>query len=109
MTGLAEHMRLAATFARWIDESKDFERLAPAPLSVVCFRAKPAARTLTDTQLDQLNARILESVNASGDVFLSHTKIDGCFTLRLAVGHIRTREEHVARAWELLREALAGV
>ena len=106
---LAEHMRLAAVFARWIDESDDFERLAPAPLSVVCFRAKPGARQLTDTQLDKLNAGILESVNASGDAFLSHTKIDGCFALRLAVGHIRTREQHVARAWELLQDALAHV
>ena len=105
---LAEHMRLAALFAEWIDGSLDFERLAPAPLSVVCFRARPGGRTLPDTQLqlDELNARILESVNASGDVFLSHTKIDGCFALRLAVGHIRTEERHIARAWELLQDAL---
>ena len=106
---LAEHMRLARLFAEWVDGSDDFERLAPAPLSVVCFRARP--RKLTgadrDDRLDRLNAQVLEAVNASGEVFLSHTRIDGRFALRLAIGHVRTAERHVARAWTLLRDAAA--
>ncbi len=103
---LTEHMRLAQLFSGWVDDSDDFERLAPVPLSVVCFRARPATLAWTDTQLDALNARILDAVNASGEVFLSHTKLDGRFALRLAVGHIRTAEHHVRRAWELLNEAM---
>ena len=103
---LVEHMRLASLFAGWLDESPDFERLAPVPLSVVCFRAEPTGVTLTDSELDALNGRLLEAVNGSGDVFLSHTKIDGRFALRLAIGHIRTTERHVARAWELLQDRL---
>ena len=103
---LTEHMRLAQLFSGWVDDSDGFERLAPVPLSVVCFRARPAALPWTDTQLDALNARILDAVNASGEVFLSHTRLEGRFALRLAVGHIRTTEHHVRRAWELLSEAM---
>ena len=103
---LAEHMRLARVFTGWLDNSLDFERLAPVPLSVVCFRAKPASGVSTENELDDLNTRLLEAVNASGEVFLSHTKINGLFALRLAIGHIRTTERHVARAWELLKDRL---
>jgi aromatic-L-amino-acid/L-tryptophan decarboxylase len=91
---LAEHIRLARLFARWVDESATFERLAPAPFSVVCFRARGD---------DVLNERLLESVNRSGEIFLSHTRLNGTFALRLAVGNLRTEERHVARAWELLQ------
>ena len=110
---LAEHMRLARLFAAWVDASDDFERLAPVPLSVVCFRARP--RDLPESGAgrgeegsERLNAQVLEAVNASGEVFLSHTRIDGRFALRLAVGHIRTTQGHVERAWALLREAAAA-
>ena len=108
---LAEHMRLARLFAGWVDESPHFERLAPVPLSVVCFRALSALRldAPDDPALDGLNQRLLDAVNASGEVFLSHTRIDGCVALRLAVGHIRTTEAHVARAWELLNQRRAGL
>jgi aromatic-L-amino-acid decarboxylase len=102
---LAEHMRLAALFAAWIDEDPDFERLAPVPFSVVCFRARPSGSgEWSDDTLDRLNQALLEAVNQSGDVFLSHTKLNGRYTLRLAIGHVRTTEHHVRRAFALLRE-----
>jgi aromatic-L-amino-acid decarboxylase len=94
-------VRLAKLFASWVDADADFERLAPVPLSVVCFRAAPAG--VSPEQLDALNAAILDRVNGSGDVFLSHTRLEGRVALRLAIGHIQTAESHVARAWELLR------
>ncbi len=103
---LVEHMRLARLFAGWVDADPDFERLAPVPFSVVCFRAKPAGME-DEAALERLNAAVLDAVNASGEIFLSHTKLDGRYTLRLAVGHLRTAERHVARAWELVREAAA--
>ena len=128
---IAEHMRLARLFAAWVDESPDFERLAPVPFSVVCFRAAPGGaaqpdRTTgeagdagdrnggeaagsaseQDATLDALNERLLEAVNATGEVFLSHTRLRGRFAIRLAVGHIRTDERHVRRAWELFNEKL---
>jgi aromatic-L-amino-acid decarboxylase len=101
---LAEHMRLARLFASWVDGDRDFERLAPVPMSVVCFRVRPAQGEWDEGQLEALNTRVLEGLNRTGEVFLSHTKLNGRFTLRLAVGHIRTTEAHVAHAWRLLKE-----
>ncbi len=91
---LAEHIRLARLFAGWIDASARFERTAPVPFSVVCFRARGT---------DELNARLLERINASGEIFLSHTRLDGRYTLRLAIGNLRTTERHIARAWQLIQ------
>ncbi len=106
---LAEHIRLAQVFAGWVDADPDFERLAPAPFSVVCFRAKPSDRVMSEAELNALNERLMALVNESGDVFISHTALRGRFTLRLAVGNIRTTEVHVRRAWELLQEGLVRV
>jgi aromatic-L-amino-acid decarboxylase len=105
---LAEHMRLARLFASWVDEHEDFERLAPVPMSVVCFRVRPARGTWDEERLETLNARILDAVNRTGEAFLSHTKLGGRFTIRLAVGHIRTTEAHVAHAWRLLEQHAAA-
>jgi aromatic-L-amino-acid/L-tryptophan decarboxylase len=102
---LAEHMRLARLFASWVDASAEFERLAPVPFSVVCFRA----RAITDDHADDLNERILEAVNSTGEIFISHTRLNGRYTLRLAIGNLHTTETHVRRAWELLQEQLSRV
>ena len=104
---IREHCRLARLFASLVEESRDWELLAPVPLSVVCFRAAPAldgeAAEAREARLDALNERIINAVNASGAAFLTHTKLDGRFTIRLAVGNIRTTERHVREVWELLQ------
>ncbi|MBP1635157.1 MAG: ddc 2 [Acidobacteria bacterium] len=102
---LGEHMRLARLFASWVDADPDFERLAPVPFSVVCFRARPGGRQWSENELERLNQGLLDRLNASGEVFLSHTKLDGRFVLRLAVGNLRTEERHVRRAWELVKRS----
>ena len=99
---LAEHMRLARVFASWVDASTVFERSAPVPFSVVCFRLKDDG---AGDVSDERHARILDRVNASGDVFLSHTKLEGNYAFRLAIGNLRTTEHHVRRAWDLLNRA----
>jgi len=104
---LVRHIQLAQVFSEWVDAHRDFERLAPAPFSVVCFRWNPGNRTLPDDRLDELNHQLLDRINATGEVFLSHTKLNGRVALRLAVGHIRTTEVHVRRAWDLLVEHAA--
>jgi aromatic-L-amino-acid decarboxylase len=104
---LALHMDIARTCAKWIDDDPEFERLAPVPLSVVCFRWNPNRGTLTDANLDEANERILNAVNATGEVFLSHTRVRGRFALRIAVVHLNTTEAHVRRAWTLVRDAAA--
>jgi hypothetical protein len=84
------------------------------PFSTVCFRWRPsglAAREDDATvmeRLDEANARILDAVNRSGEVFLSHARLDERFAIRLSIGSLRTEERHVARAWELLRGSAAA-
>jgi aromatic-L-amino-acid decarboxylase len=101
---LSEHMRLAQTLAAWVDAHPDFERVAPVPFSVVCFRWKPAGRTMSDEALDAANQRFIDAVNETGEVFMSHTRLRGRLVLRIAIGHLRTTETHVRRAWDLLQE-----
>jgi len=100
---IREHCRLAREFAGWVDETPGWERLAPVPFSTVVFRIGPEG--MADEEADRLNERVLERVNATGEAFLSHTRIRGRFALRLAVGNLRTGEENVRNAWRLLREA----
>ena len=102
---LAEHIRLAASLAAWIDAHPDFERLAPVPLSVVCFRWNPSALRLTEAELDAANERLVQLVNESGEIFLSATRLRGRLTVRVAIGHIRTTEAHVQRVWHLLLQS----
>ena len=99
---IREHCRLARLFASWVEESANFEMLAPVPFALVCFRACPAGVE----DLDALNERIMNDINASGDAYLSHTKLDGKFTLRLSVGSIRVEEKHLVKVWELLTEGV---
>jgi aromatic-L-amino-acid/L-tryptophan decarboxylase len=100
---LAEHIRLARLFAGWVDAHPEFERLAPVPFSVVCFRARPTRSAMNDDELNRFNERLMAALNASGELFLSHTRLDGRIALRLAIGGLRTEARHVARAWELVR------
>jgi aromatic-L-amino-acid decarboxylase len=91
-----EHVALAQEFARWVRESKEFELAAPAPLNLVCFRHRGG---------DDLNQKIMEEVNSSGRLYLTHTKLDGRLTLRMSIGQTHTERRHVLEAWEALREA----
>lgn len=95
---LREHCRLARLFADWVDDSPNFETLAPVPFALVCFRACP--QNVED--LDALNEKIMNEINASGEAYLSHTKLNGKFTLRLSVGSIRVEERHLQKVWDLL-------
>lgn len=100
---IREHLRLAREFAGWIDADPQWERLAPVPFSVVLYRHRPPG--MDELSLAAHNQRIMDAVNATGEVFLSHTVVRGRFALRLAVGNLRTDEATVRRAWHLLREA----
>jgi aromatic-L-amino-acid decarboxylase len=94
---LREHIRLARLFAEWVYESEEWELVAPQRFSLVVFRRLGS---------DEDNERLEERVNASGEIFIGHTKLDGRYVLRLAIGNARTTEDDVRRAWEVLnREA----
>ncbi|WP_322481059.1 pyridoxal phosphate-dependent decarboxylase family protein [Thermogemmatispora sp.] len=102
---LREHIRLGQLLAHWIDEAPDFERLAPTPFSTVCFRAHP--RGLDDeAQLTTLNERLLQRINSAGHYFLSHTRLRGRYSLRAAIGNLRTTEETIRGLWQELQEGL---
>jgi aromatic-L-amino-acid decarboxylase len=98
---LRRHIALAAEFASWVNAEPGWEVMAPHPLSVVCFRYAPPG--VVEAQRDALNAEILRAVNATGEAFLSHTKVDGHYALRLAIGNLRTQRADVEHAWKLLR------
>src|SRR2546421_8767811 len=91
---IREAVRLAELFESWVREEPGWELCAPRPFSVVCFRREGT---------DEENEALLERVNATGEVFLSGTRLSGRFVLRLAVGNARTTEDDVRRAWEVLR------
>jgi aromatic-L-amino-acid decarboxylase len=104
---LEHHLAMAAEVAAWIDDDPDWERLAPVPFSTVCFRFNPPG--LAPDRLDAVNAAIIDGVNRSGAVFLSHTRLAGRFTIRLAIGNLRTEERHLETAWALLRREATRV
>jgi aromatic-L-amino-acid decarboxylase len=91
---IREHVRLAALFESWVEAEPGWELCAPRPFSLVCFRRIGS---------DKENETIMHRVNDSGEIFLSHTKLDGKLVLRLAVGNARTTREDVALAWDVLR------
>jgi len=92
-----EHIRLAELFAGWVEQTPEWELVAPRRFSLVVFRRNGS---------DEENEQLEERVNASGEIFITHTKLDGRYVLRLAIGNARTTEADVRRAWEVLnREA----
>jgi aromatic-L-amino-acid decarboxylase len=92
---IRRHVQLAQEFAGWVHNDTRFEFAAPAPLNLVCFRHKGG---------DAANQTIMERLNKSGDLFLTHTKLNGKFTLRLCVGQTNTEARHVERAWKRICE-----
>jgi aromatic-L-amino-acid decarboxylase len=90
------HVALAQEFAGWVKADERFELAAPHPLNLVCFRHRGG---------DAINQRIMDRVNESGKMYLTHTRLGDKLTLRMSIGQLRTERKHVERAWTLLREA----
>jgi aromatic-L-amino-acid decarboxylase len=97
---IREHVRLAGLFRSWVEADARFEVVAPQPLSVVCFRLRGAD--------DAGNQALIDAVNATGEVYLSHTKLRNRVVIRMAIGSLRTEERHVRRAWDLLQAHARG-
>ena len=94
------HVELAQAFRTWVEEDDRFELAAPAPLNLVCFRHRDG---------DEASRAILDRLNASGDLYLTHTVLNGRFALRLCVGQTRTDSRHVEAAWDRIQEAARAV
>ena len=91
---IREHIRLGKLFASWVEADSKFEIVAPVPFSTVCFRSKSD---------DSANQKLMDRVNASGKIFISHTRLNNRLVLRFTVGNLRSTEEHVRMAWDLIR------
>ncbi len=102
------HIEYAKLLTSWIEDHPDFEVMAPVPFSTVCFRAHPEGWK-KESLLNKLNAALLEAVNETREVFLSHTKLGKQYVLRVAIGNLHTREDHVKRMWEIVQDKLPVV
>jgi aromatic-L-amino-acid decarboxylase len=104
MEGLQHHIRqhvaLAQDFAGWVQASEDFELAAPAPLNLVCFRHKSG---------EEFNRLLMETLNQGGDLYLTHTSLNGKFTLRLCVAQTHTEARHVISAWQRIQAAASEI
>lgn len=98
---IREHIRLAQELKNHIDENPNFERLAPVPLSTICFRTLNPNFS-DDEGLNKFNKDLLAKINDSGELFLSHTILNGKFTIRITISGLRTEQRHVQEAWELI-------
>ncbi len=92
---IREHVRLAELFESWVRAEPGWELCAPPQFSLICFRREGS---------DEENEALLERVNAGGEIFISHTRLNGRYVLRLALGNVRTTEEDVRQAWDVLRD-----
>ena len=95
-----EHIRLAQQFAGWVKIDPRFELAAPVPVNLVCFRLRSG---------DADNQRLMDRLNESGKLYLTHTKLDGKLTLRLCVGQTHTEARHVESAWQLIQQTTASL
>jgi aromatic-L-amino-acid decarboxylase len=94
------HIYLANKFANKVMANDDYELLAPVSLNLVCFRYNPG--NIDEDRLNEINKKILEKVNKTGKIFISHTKLDGKYTLRLVTGNTKVEERHIEEAWEVI-------
>jgi aromatic-L-amino-acid decarboxylase len=95
---IRRHVELAQNFAQWVKKDDRFELGAPAPLNLICFRHRGG---------DEVNQLLMERLNRSGDLYLTHTKLSNRFTLRLCVGQTNTTLRHVEQAWKRIQEEAA--
>jgi aromatic-L-amino-acid decarboxylase len=106
---IAFHLDEAARLAAAVDAEPGWERLAPVPFSTICLRHVPRRLDGDEAAIDDHNVRLMDAVNRTGEVYLSHTRLGdpGRFTIRIAIGNLRTEPRHVDRVWELLRREAA--
>jgi aromatic-L-amino-acid decarboxylase len=109
---IREHIRLARLFSQWIEEDPNFELLAPVEMGVVCFRAVSPEGDEDDfreLKLDELNKSIVEAVNDTSRAYLTHTVLAGQVAMRIAVGNVLTRSEHLQAVFELIKRETSAL
>lgn len=99
---IREHCRLARMLADFVEQSPEWELLAPVGFALVCFRATP--QNLNENEFDAFNEKLMNTINDSGKAYLSHTKLKGKYVLRASIGSIHATENHIRNLWNLLEE-----
>ena len=106
--GLQKILRQHLEWAQWLEQevqqSRDFQQLAPVPFGLVCFRYNPEHHGWSEDECNAFNERLLHQVNADGRLHITHTRLRGKYTLRLVVGQLWTEKRHVEQAWKLIQE-----
>jgi aromatic-L-amino-acid decarboxylase len=96
---------MAGEMKQWIEKHDDFEMLAPATMNVLCFRFNPG-NVDSDEKLNEINEQLLHEINQTGEIYMTHTKLSGQYTLRLVIAQTDVEKKHVEKAWEvILRKA----
>ncbi|MBN2135521.1 MAG: aspartate aminotransferase family protein [Acidobacteria bacterium] len=106
---LQEHIRLAGWFAEQVEAEDDIDLLAPVDLDLVCFRYNKKSRGLNESELEKLNKKLMDALNSSGEMFISHTKLGEIFTLRMSIGGTYTEERHVRAAWNRIKDTMKSL
>jgi aromatic-L-amino-acid decarboxylase len=112
---VSHNLEMAARLAGWIDADPDFERMAPVPFSTVCFRYRPAAlagregEPAAAKRLEDINVRLMAAINRTGEAFLSHTKLNGRFVIRVAISNLRTEDSDLEMVWRIVRREAAAL
>lgn len=103
------HIQLARECESWIRKDPRFEVMAPVTINLVCFRYHPSHRTFTEEELEQINKELMNELNRSGKMFVTHTKLKGKFALRLCIGQTNTTQDHIQEAWQRLQASVADL
>ncbi len=106
---IRNHIALAKELESWIREDPSFEVMAPVSINLVCFRYHPKEQSLNEEELEGINKALMDKLNRSGKMFLTHTKLKGKFSLRLCVGQTNTNRGHVVKAWEMITAAVSNL
>ena len=105
---IKEHILMARTLGEKIDAHPEFEQLAPLNFNMICFRYHPKSISDPD-QLNQINEELLRALNNSEKVYLTHTKVDNIYTIRMVIGQTYVQQKHVDKAWNLILELIKTI
>lgn len=101
------HLNLSTEFKNWIEKSPQFKLMAPVQLNTICFRYENSL--LTKEKLNSINERLLDAINSSGKVYLTHTKLNGWFTIRMVIGQTNVKKQHTEMAFNLISSSLTNI
>ena len=105
---LRYHLYLAKEFTKWVDDYPDFERMAPVPMSTICFRLHPKSIN-EEKKLEELNLDFFKQIDTNSDIMISQTRLNGKYVLRVNMSGLRMELRHIEKAWEIIKSKAEGI